>query len=222
MLGELLANMDENPLTEEQVKKLREIAQLSPEEQKQVLPDFLSQLTPEQLKFLEEQQGMQFQQCVFCNIASGKIAAKKIYEDEHVLAVLDINPANYGHVLLLTKKHYQSFSQVPENELGYFMKIAGLLLCSISRAVNSEGGNLFLVDGLVAGQKAPHVLIHIIPRFKNDGINFNWNTKKLSEAELEEVARLLSDKTRDLLKGEVKIKEPVVEEIEFEEEERVP
>ena len=113
----------ENPLSEEQTKKIREIAQLSPEEQKQVLPDFLATLSPEQLEFLQKQQGEQFQQCVFCNIASGKIDAKRIYEDEHVLAVLDVNPANYGHVLLLPKKHYQSVSQMPENEIGYLLKM---------------------------------------------------------------------------------------------------
>ena len=77
--------MPQQQMTEEQVKELQEkIKNMSPEELKE----------------------FQKKQCVFCQIISGKVQSKKVYDDEKCIAILDINPANPGHVLLLPKEHY--------------------------------------------------------------------------------------------------------------------
>jgi len=91
------------PLTQEKIAKIREELSNYPEEEREEkLKELLSQLDPEELKELEGQQ------CVFCLISEGKIKSNKVYEDSEFLAVLDINPANKGHVLLFPKKHVQS------------------------------------------------------------------------------------------------------------------
>lgn len=118
------------------------------------------QLTPEQQK----------ENCVFCMIMGGKIPAKKVYEDDKVVAILDINPAAPGHVLLLPKEHYMIMPQVPDDILGYMFIIAKQLSASVRKAMGVPATNIFIANGAPAGQKAPHFMIHIIPRQKEDGI----------------------------------------------------
>ena len=81
------------------------------EEQRQALQEKLKNMKPEELAQLQKQQ------CIFCQIISGKIPAKKIYDDEIAIAILDINPASKGHLLLLPKEHYMIMPQVPDGVL---------------------------------------------------------------------------------------------------------
>lgn len=138
-----------------------------------------SQLTDEQRKELEEKLKnmspeeiveLQKQQCIFCQIVSGKISSKKIYEDDFCLAVMDINPATKGHLLLLPKKHYLIMPQVPEEEIGHFFIVAKKLSQSLLRGLKVSGTNVFIANGPAAGQKAQHFLLHIIPRKEGDGL----------------------------------------------------
>jgi histidine triad (HIT) family protein len=107
----------------------------------------LKAMTPEQLK------EMQKQQCIFCQIVSGKVASRKIYEDDVCIAVLDINPANPGHALIMPKEHYSI-----------------MISTAVLRGLKADGTNIFIANGAAAGQKAPHFMIHLIPRRENDGI----------------------------------------------------
>jgi len=111
------------------------------------------------------------QACIFCGIANGKVPSKKIYEDYVCTAVLDINPAASGHVLIIPKKHYQITPQVPDNELVKITSVAKTISVSMLKALKAEGSTIFLANGGVAGQRAPHVMMHVIPRFLNDGLD---------------------------------------------------
>ena len=91
------------------------------------------QPTPEQMKELQEKlKGMspeelrefQKKQCIFCHIISGKVQSKKVYEDEHCLAILDINPSNPGHVLLMPKEHYAIMPQLPQEILEHLFLVS--------------------------------------------------------------------------------------------------
>src|SRR3989344_1601038 len=86
-----------------------DFSKLKEEEQKKVLPEFLKKLSPEQIEYLKQQQAPQ---CPFCLIAENKIKSKKIYEDNDIIAVLDINPANPGHTIVFPKTHYQILAQI--------------------------------------------------------------------------------------------------------------
>ena len=98
---------------------------LSKEEQEKRVNEVLSSLSEEELEELKRQQ------CVFCLIIDGKIDAYDIYEDSMVKAVLDIKPANKGHVVLFPKEHYQIMSLMPDKLVEHIFKIANML----SRAV---------------------------------------------------------------------------------------
>src|SRR3989338_4463129 len=94
------------------------------------------QLNPEQLRALQEKikhmsaeelKEFQKKQCIFCQIISGKVQSRKVYEDEKVIALLDISPANPGHILLLTKEHYSIMPQIPDDEIAYiFMAVTSI------------------------------------------------------------------------------------------------
>jgi histidine triad (HIT) family protein len=125
---------------------------------------------------LPQQQNPQ-ENCIFCQIATKKIPSKVIYEDDLVIGVLDINPANKGHVLLLTKKHYSLMMQIPDDELSHLMLASKKISFALLKALNIDGTNIFIANGQTAGQKAPHFILHIIPRFENDNINFSLYPK---------------------------------------------
>ncbi len=146
------------------------------EEQKKELQEKLRNMSPEELRELQKKQ------CVFCQIISGAIPAKKILENEQSLAILDINPAAPGHVLLLPKEHYAIMPQLPEEELSQLFLTARSISHAMLRGMKASGTNIFVANGLAAGQKAQHFLIHIIPRKEQDGI-FQLSGKALGEEE---------------------------------------
>ena len=134
------------------------------EEQQKELQEKLQSMTPDEISQLQKQQ------CVFCKIVSEKIPSKKIYEDEYCLAILDINPATKGHVLLIPKEHFAIMPQVPELVLGHMFVISRHISQAILRGFKATGTTIFTQNGSAAGQKAPHFMIHIIPRREGDGI----------------------------------------------------
>lgn len=124
--------------------------------------------------------------CVFCNIIKGKIPCAKIYEDDKVFAFLDIAPINFGHALVIPKKHYELLTEVPEDLLSALASVIKKIATVISK--DSDGLNIVQNNGRSAGQLVPHVHFHIIPRFKDDGFRFNWRSKKYEKGKIEELA----------------------------------
>lgn len=108
--------------------------------------------------------------CLFCQIIESKIPSRKVYEDESVFAVLDINPANAGHVLVMPKGHFIFMPQVPPDILGKVFSAGKNLSQASLRAVKSDGTTIFVANGGIAGQRAPHFMIHVIPRLAGDGL----------------------------------------------------
>src|SRR3989344_9282744 len=121
------------------------------------------------------------EQCIFCLIAQGSIPAKKLYEDNQVIAVLDINPAVPGHILLFPKNHIAVMPQMNDELTSHIGMVAKQLSASIIRALKAEGTSIFVANGAVAGQRAPHFMMHIMPRDSNDGIALNLPEGKLDE-----------------------------------------
>ncbi len=157
------------------------------EEQKKELQEKLKNMSPEQLLQLQKQQ------CIFCQIVAGKIPSKKIYEDQFCLCVLDINPAAKGHVLILPKEHYAIMPQVPDESLAYLFAAAKKISQALLRGLKMSGTNIFIANGLAAGQKSQHFMIHLIPRKEGD---------KLLEAE----EKLIDRDTRSKIKVAVENK----------------
>jgi len=180
------------------------MSQLSSEQQ-QALQEKLQKMSPEEL--LEFQK----QQCIFCQIISGKVPAKKVFEDSKCLAVLDIHPAARGHVLLLPKEHYSIMPQMPEEEISYLFKTAKKLSQLLLRALRVEGTTVFIANGIAAGQKAQHFMIHVIPRKEGDKI-MDIKETIFGEEESQNVYARVSNKLNPLLG----VKKEVVPEVPVE------
>ncbi len=108
--------------------------------------------------------------CPFCKIISGEIPAKKLYEDDSCVAILDIYPANPGHVLLLSKTHHASYLDILDPDLVNIGVISKKIGENVIRALKPDGLSIFVADGASAGQRAPHFILHIIPRIENDAV----------------------------------------------------
>ena len=162
------------------------------EEQQKQSQEKLKNLAPEQLKELQKQQ------CIFCQIIAGKSSSHKIYEDAQCMAVLDINPATKGHLLLFPKKHYAIMPQVPEDIQGHLLVIAKKLSRILLKTFKADGTNFFAANGAAAGQRAQHFLIHIIPRKGGDGI-LNIEEKLVSREMVSKVKTAVEGKLQELL-----------------------
>jgi histidine triad (HIT) family protein len=112
---------------------------------------------------------MQNPDCLFCKIIAKQIPAYVIYEDDHVLAFLDIMPRTPGHTVVIPKVHAPTIVALPESEVGpLFMavkKVAELL----SRALTPDGITIGINQGRASGQEVDHLHVHVMPRWHNDG-----------------------------------------------------
>ncbi len=117
--------------------------------------------------------------CIFCKIIAGEIPAAKVYEDDKVLAFLDINPVNKGHVLVIPKTHYKMMIDTPDELVAYIFTKAKELMKAIKKATKAD-----LVIVSVVGEDVPHFHVHLVPRYKNDGLAGWWPTKKYEDGEI--------------------------------------
>jgi histidine triad (HIT) family protein len=134
-------------------------------------------------------------QCIFCHIIAGNVTSKKVYEDDKCLAILDINPANPGHTLVIPKEHYSIMPLVPEEEMSHLFKVAHRISAAQLSGLKADGTNLFVANGAAAGQKAPHFMIHLIPRSEGDGMNaFTLPENSISEDDQEKLRQAILGK----------------------------
>lgn len=125
--------------------------------------------------------------CIFCKIVAGETPSEKVYEDEHVLAFLDIAPVNPGHALVIPKTHSSDFLDTNESSLIAVVVALPKIAQAIMRAVSADGFNIGVNNGAAAGQIVPHMHFHVIPRFNDDGYK-SWGHKKYSEGEALKIA----------------------------------
>jgi len=107
--------------------------------------------------------------CVFCDIVNGKLSAYKIYESDNYLAFLDINPRSKGHCLVIPKKHYSSIIELPEDKIFGLFNVVKIVAEKVVKNLNASGINICINNGRDAGQVIPHLHVHVIPRYGDDG-----------------------------------------------------
>ncbi|HBO98587.1 MAG TPA: HIT family protein [Verrucomicrobia bacterium] len=103
--------------------------------------------------------------CVFCAIAAGEIPSFKIYEDDLVLAYLDINPFTEGHTLVIPKAHSEGLLDTPADQLGEIVARVQKVAAHLKKALPCEGFNILQNNGEAAGQTVKHLHFHIVPRY---------------------------------------------------------
>ncbi|MDD5181738.1 MAG: HIT domain-containing protein [Candidatus Nanoarchaeia archaeon] len=129
--------------------------------------------------------------CIFCALSQGSIPSQKVYEDEKFFAFLDINPANPGHLVLATKAHFRTIMEMGVEDYSHFFVIARALSLALLE-FGAEGVNFLHSMGEAAGQRVPHVILHIIPRYKSDSVHLVWDPQKMDEAKLSELRTRIS------------------------------
>jgi len=161
-------------LTPEQIAQIQEaVSELPPAEQEAKARELLATMQP----------GAQQQvQCPFCLMGEGKLQTTKVYEDQDYLAVLEINPVNPGHVLLFPKRHVALYTELSHTEVEDLSKIAQVLLKCLHKLYPAT--NVHIDNGDIAGQRFPHIVIHLIPRKQGDKAQFAWQPQKVSPEEL--------------------------------------
>lgn len=132
--------------------------------------------------------------CVFCKIVLGKIPCVKLFENESVLAFLDIMPASKGHLLVIPKKHHVTLLDSSHEELNEIMKVVQKVSAAAVKATKADGFNVLQSNHAVAGQVIPHLHFHVIPRHGNDGLHFQLGREKAEEKELIEWQKLIKEK----------------------------
>ena len=160
--------------------------QLSPEQIKE-LQEKIKNMSPEELREFQKKQ------CIFCQIIAGKVQSRKVYEDDSVIAILDVNPANPGHMLIMPKEHYSIMPQMPDEETGHIFAVAKALSNAALRSLEVQGSNIIVANGVAAGQRAQHFMIHLIPRKENDNINFQVPQKTIDDSDLKKTRKVLAD-----------------------------
>jgi len=136
---------------------------------------------------------MSEQDCIFSKIVAGKIPSQKIYEDDVVLAFLDINPISDGHTLVIPKKKYERLDDCPAELLGQLCSRLGRLAKAVVSAMGAEGYNVLCNNGRAAGQLIDYVHFHIIPRKSGDGVLAKWPQHSYPPGKIEEMAKRIRE-----------------------------
>ena len=116
--------------------------------------------------------------CIFCAIAAGEIPSFKVYEDDEVLAYLDINPFSEGHTLVIPKAHHTGLLDAPEDVLSTLVARVKKVAAHLKEALPCDGFNILQNNGAAAGQTVPHLHFHIVPRYSAGGSKLSFASQK--------------------------------------------
>jgi histidine triad (HIT) family protein len=128
--------------------------------------------------------------CVFCKIIAGKLPSHKVYEDEHHIAFLDINPFSPGHTLVCTRRHGETLWDMDEREIAEVFKVASKVSMGVVAATNADGFRIMQNNGEAANQAVAHIHVHVIPSKLADKGRFA--RMKMEDAEMARVAKTIA------------------------------
>jgi histidine triad (HIT) family protein len=109
--------------------------------------------------------------CTFCDLIHGAGEASICYEDSDAIAFMDIQPVNAGHVLVVSRTHYENLEDIPSELAMHLFRVATKLVPAVMKIAQAEGMNIVVNSGSAAGQDEPHYHVHVIPRCANDGFD---------------------------------------------------
>ncbi|MCH2208587.1 MAG: HIT domain-containing protein [Lentisphaerales bacterium] len=132
--------------------------------------------------------------CIFCKIVDNEIPAHKLYEDDLVLAFLDISPITKGHTLVIPKVHQESISALAPEYQARLIDVSSKIGKTFVRTQEYDGFNLHLNNGQCAGQVVPHVHMHVVPRIGTDGFHWNWRSLEYKENQIEVLITKFNEK----------------------------
>lgn len=120
---------------------------------------------------------------IFDKILDGELPCHRVYEDEHVLSFLDINPIAHGHVLVIPKERKAHLHELSDESAAAIGRVLPRLARAVLAATGAEAYNVLQNNGAAAHQAVFHVHFHIIPRSGDDGLGVGWQTIPLEQPE---------------------------------------
>ena len=129
--------------------------------------------------------------CIFCKIVKGEIPSATVYETPEFKAILDIAPANKGHVIMITKEHYDNIFQIDAETASKIFSHATVIARAIKAETGCDGMNVLQNNGEVAGQTVNHFHLHLIPRYKDDAVKIHWEPKETEAEDREALAKAI-------------------------------
>ena len=128
--------------------------------------------------------------CIFCDIIHHEIPSKVVYEDDQVLAILDLAQVTKGHTLVMPKKHVENLLECDDETAAYLIQIVKKLAAQIKERTGAAAVHILNNNGELAGQTVKHLHFHIIPRYsENDA--FVSEFKESEKQDLDEVLALI-------------------------------
>ena len=128
--------------------------------------------------------------CIFCKIIAKEIPSSIIYEDEKVIAFLDISQTTRGHTLVVPKEHFANIYSVDEETLSHLIKVVQKLSVKLKTKLDANGINILNNNELSAGQTIEHLHFHIIPRYDDhDGFSCHFTS---NEVDLKKLANIIN------------------------------
>ncbi|AOM82460.1 HIT family protein [Salisediminibacterium beveridgei] len=113
--------------------------------------------------------------CIFCKIIQGDIPGAKVYEDEHVLAFLDISQVTKGHTLIIPKQHEENVFELSEETARNLFASVPKVANALNETFQPKGLNILNNNGEFAGQSVFHYHLHLLPRYsEEDGFDAKW------------------------------------------------
>lgn len=125
---------------------------------------------------------------IFSKIIAGDIPCHRVYEDEHVLAFLDINPLSKGHTLVIPKQPAERLEQLTPESAAAIGAALPMVAQKVLKITGAAGYNVLQNNGTVSGQEVMHVHFHIIPRSTEDSLGYRWHPKTVTQEELAALA----------------------------------
>ena len=130
--------------------------------------------------------------CVFCSIVAKDSPAYRLYEDEHSLAFLDIEPATRGHTLVIPKTHYETLTDMPKCLVGEVFQTVHRVSDALESVYQLDGFNVVQSNGKPL-QEVFHAHVHVIPRYGDDALALGWSGEPTDETTQQEVAATVRD-----------------------------
>lgn len=130
---------------------------------------------------------MRDENCIFCKLAGGEIPTATLYEDDDFRVILDANPAAKGHALIIPKEHYANLYELDDELAAKVMVLAKKMITKLTDVLDCDGYNIVQNNGEAAGQTVFHFHLHMIPRFKDDGVGLTWKMGELTEEDKNDI-----------------------------------
>ena len=129
--------------------------------------------------------------CIFCKIANGEIPSATVYEDSICRVILDVNPANKGHALIIPKEHFDNIYSMDAETAAKIFTIATEVAKAQKAELNPDGLNILQNNGEAAGQTVFHFHMHLVPRYIKDNVTMTWIPGKADTEELSALTKAL-------------------------------